>query len=221
MRPIVLLEAPTTANPVFAATNDGGESWALDPLPSVVGHLDTLSCPSKDFCAGLAAKSSLLSEGTTDATFLFTTDGGKTFTDEPLVRGDSMQSLSCSSDQDCTAIGSSDHLGGPDNFAAGVSARTTDGGATWSPGTIPDGLGVDGGLGAVVCRRAALLDDWAHRDSISEPAPMRWDTHSGTAGDHHADDKCAKPRRRGSCPGRVRCDSEGVPKGGRIASGRL
>ena len=128
---------------VFAATNDGGESWALDPLPSVVGHLDTLSCPSKDFCAGLAAKSNLLSEGTTDATFLFTTDGGKTFTDEPLVRGDSMQSLSCSSDQDCTAIGSSDHLGGPDNFAAGVSARTTDGGATWSPGTIPDGLGVE------------------------------------------------------------------------------
>src|ERR1700677_861316 len=128
---------------VFAATNDGGESWALDPLPSVVGHLGTLSCPSKDFCAGLAAKSNLLSEGTTDATFLFTTDGGKTFTDEPLVRGDSMQSLSCSSDQDCTAIGSSDQLGGPDNFAAGVSARTTDGGSTWSPGTIPDGLGVE------------------------------------------------------------------------------
>ena len=130
--------------PVLAATNDGGETWALDPLPSVAGHLDTLSCPSKNFCAGLAANSKSLSEGSTDATFLVTTDGGKTFANEPLVRGDSMQSLSCSSDQDCTAIGSSDHLGGPDNFAAGVSARTTDGGATWSPGTIPDGLGVDG-----------------------------------------------------------------------------
>ena len=55
-----------------------------------------------------------------------------------------MQSLSCSSDQDCTAIGWKDDIGGPGNFAAGVSARTTDGGATWSPGTIPDGLGVDG-----------------------------------------------------------------------------
>jgi hypothetical protein len=129
--------------PVLAATNDGGETWALDPLPSGVGHLDTLSCPSQNFCAGLAGHSKDLSNGTTDATFLFTTNGGRMFTDEPLVRGDSMQSLSCSSDQDCTAIGSSD-LGGPDNFAAGVSARTTDGGATWSPGTIPDGLGVDG-----------------------------------------------------------------------------
>jgi hypothetical protein len=130
--------------PVFAATNDGGETWALDPLPSGVGHLDTLSCPSQNFCAGLAGHSKDLSNGTTDATFLFTTTGGKKFTDEPLVSGDSMQSLSCSSDQDCTAIGSSDALGGPNNFAAGVSARTTDGGATWFPGTVPDGLGVGG-----------------------------------------------------------------------------
>jgi photosystem II stability/assembly factor-like uncharacterized protein len=129
--------------PVLAATNDGGETWALDPLPSGVGHLDTLSCPSTNFCAGLAANSKFSSEETTDATFLFTTDGGKTFTDEALVTGDSMQSLSCSSDQDCTAIGWNDDIGGPGNFAAGVSARTTDGGATWSPGTIPDGLGVE------------------------------------------------------------------------------
>ena len=122
--------------PVLAATKDGGATWALGPLPSNVGHLDTLSCPSVNFCAGLAASSNDLSKETTDATFLFTTDGGMTFTDEPLVTGDSMQSLSCSSDQDCTTIGWNDNLGGPGNFAAGVSARTTDGGATWSPGTF-------------------------------------------------------------------------------------
>ena len=38
-------------------TNDGGQMWALRPLPSNVGHLDTLSCPSVNFCAGLAASS--------------------------------------------------------------------------------------------------------------------------------------------------------------------
>ena len=132
-----------SGQPVLAATNDGGETWGLAPLPRGVGHLDTLSCPSTNFCAGLVANSKVLSKAT-DATFLFTTDGGKTFTDEPLVSGDSMQSLSCSSDQNCTAIGWRDDIGGPGNFAAGVSARTTDGGANWSPGTIPDGLGVDG-----------------------------------------------------------------------------
>ena len=131
---------------VFAVTNDGGETWSLDPVPGGVGDLGTLSCPTMNFCAGLVAHSASVSKGNTDATFLFTTDGGTTFTDEPLVNGDSMQSLSCSSDRDCTAIGWSDAVGGPDNFAAGVSARTTDGGATWSTGTIPEGLGVEDGL---------------------------------------------------------------------------
>jgi hypothetical protein len=140
---------------VLAATNDGGETWALQPLPSGVGNLVALSCPSNTFCAGLAAHSNVSSEQPTDATFLFTTDGGQTFTDERLVRGDSMQSLSCSSDQDCTAIGwRDDLLGGPGNFAAGISARTTDGGATWSPGTIPDGLGVEQTNSALSCADA-------------------------------------------------------------------
>jgi hypothetical protein len=134
-------------HPVLAATNDGGETWSLNPVPGGIGDLDTLSCPTMNFCAALAAHSASVSKGNTDATFLFTTDGGTTFTDEPLVKGDSMQSLSCSSDRDCTAIGWSDAAGGPDNFAAGVSARTTDGGATWSTGTIPEGLGVENGFG--------------------------------------------------------------------------
>ncbi len=139
---------------VLATTNDGGESWALDPLPGGVGHLDMLSCPSSNFCAGLAANGKLSSNRTKDATFLVSTNGGKMFIDRPLVSGDSMQSLSCSSDQDCTAIGWRDDLGGPGNFAAGVSARTTDGGATWSPGTIPEGLGVESGS-ALSCGDAA------------------------------------------------------------------
>jgi photosystem II stability/assembly factor-like uncharacterized protein len=139
---------------VLAATNDGGVTWALDPLPSGIGNLDALSCPSESFCAGLAAKSKDSSEQTTDATFLFTTDGGTTFTDEPLVRGDSMQSLSCSSDQDCTAIGFKNDIGGSGNFAAGASARTTDGGTAWLPGTIPDGLGVEAENSALSCADA-------------------------------------------------------------------
>jgi hypothetical protein len=131
--------------PVLAVTNDGGETWSLDPLPKGVGRLATLSCPTESFCAGLATNSKFsdISTDTTDATFLVTADGGTTFTDRTLLKGDSMQSLACSSDQDCTAIGWSD-LGGPDNFGAQVSARTTDGGAIWTAGTIPEGLGVDG-----------------------------------------------------------------------------
>ncbi len=128
--------------PVLATTTDGGHTWTLAPLPPDVGHLDTLTCPSSNFCAGLAADSEFLQVGTTDATFLSTTDGGKTFTDTAILAGDSMQSLTCSSNLDCTGVGWNDVLG-PNDLTAGVAARTTDGGVTWTPGVLPVGLGVN------------------------------------------------------------------------------
>ena len=94
--------------PVLVTTNDGGHTFAIAALPAGVGHLDTLSCPSPGFCAGLAASSEFLSIGTTKATFLSTSDGGKTFSDRPILAGDSMGSLTCSSSIDCTAVGWND-----------------------------------------------------------------------------------------------------------------
>jgi len=127
--------------PVFVSTSDGGHSFAITPLSAGVGHLDTLSCPSATFCAGLAAPSEFLEIGKSDATFLSTSDGGKTFSDSPIVSGDSMQSLACSSNSHCTAVGWSDALG-PNDATAGVAARTTDGGEEWSAATLPAGFGV-------------------------------------------------------------------------------
>jgi photosystem II stability/assembly factor-like uncharacterized protein len=126
---------------VLASTTDGGANWAITPLPTRVGHLDTLSCPTTSFCAGLAADSEVLQIGKTDATFLATSNGGQTFTDTPIVPGQSMQSLACTSAVDCTAIGWDDAVGSND-LTAGVAARTTDGGRTWSRGVLPRGLGV-------------------------------------------------------------------------------
>ena len=65
-------------------------------------------------CRPRCKRQSLSSNRTKDATFLVSTNGGKMFIDRPLVSGDSMQSLSCSSDQDCTAIGWRDDPGGPE-----------------------------------------------------------------------------------------------------------
>ncbi len=126
--------------PVLAATSDGGHTWQLAPLPQGVGNLETLSCPSPGVCAGLAAHSDL-QLGATNATFLFTRDRGEDFTDEPIIAGDSMQSLSCSSSLVCTSVGWS-NTRGPNDWTSGVAAKTTDGGQTWTPGALPAGLGV-------------------------------------------------------------------------------
>jgi hypothetical protein len=129
--------------PVLADSDDSGQTWTTSALPSGVGHLDTLSCPTSTYCAGLAADSEVLSVGTTNAMFISTDDGGQTFVDRPIVSGDSMDAMSCTSALDCTAIGWNNTLGSND-WTAGVSARTTDGGETWTSATLPEGLGVQG-----------------------------------------------------------------------------
>jgi len=57
--------------------------------------------------------------GRSGATFLSTADGGSTVADRPIIAGDSMEALSCSSNLDCTAVGTSD-VPGVDNVAAGT-----------------------------------------------------------------------------------------------------
>jgi len=125
---------------VLESTDDGGRSFTTFPLPTDVGAFVTLDCTEAHVCSGLAA-SRLYVAGNSGATFLTTADGGSTFTDHPIIAGDSMEALSCSSSLDCTAVGTSDALG-VNNLTAGVAARTTDGGYSWSTGNLPGGFGI-------------------------------------------------------------------------------
>ena len=131
-----------SGQPVFLSTADGGQAFSTTRLPVGAGHLDTLSCLSATFCAGLAAPSEALGLAESDATFLSTDDGGKTFTDRQIVPGDSMASLVCSSISHCTVVGVSDELG-PNDATAGVAAKTTDGGRSWTSATFPAGFGIN------------------------------------------------------------------------------
>ena len=126
---------------VLVSTSDGGHSFVIIPLPAGDGSLYTISCPSPESCAGLAAAHADSNRTPTDATFLSTSDGGSTFVDAPILAGDSMHALACSSSIDCTAVGTSDALGVND-WTAGVVARTEDGGRTWVVGNLPSGFGV-------------------------------------------------------------------------------
>jgi photosystem II stability/assembly factor-like uncharacterized protein len=126
--------------PVLAITRDGGHSFTIDPLPTGVGTLHTLSCPSTGVCMGLVS-SSLHTQAPVDATLLVTSDGGSTFADEPILTGDSMVGLACTTSTDCTAVGMTD-ASSHELVPVGVSAVTTDGGHTWTTGSLPRGFDV-------------------------------------------------------------------------------
>jgi hypothetical protein len=125
---------------VLAITHDAGHSFTIAPLPNGVGSLNRLTCPTTDYCAGLASHG-LPGAAPSDATFLSTSNGGSSFTDSPILTGDSMLSLSCSSSLDCTVVGTSDAPGQID-LTAGVAARTTDGGHKWIAAALPTGFGI-------------------------------------------------------------------------------
>lgn len=125
---------------VLLSTDDGGHSFLLAPLPSSVGKIYELSCTSSGFCGALAANSANTNEALIDATFLSTSDRGATFSDRPIVSGDSMQLVSCSSSTQCLVVGNDDQY--MNDWTAGVVAVTSDGGSTWQLGSLPAGFGV-------------------------------------------------------------------------------
>ncbi|MGC2484983.1 MAG: hypothetical protein WA359_01900 [Acidimicrobiales bacterium] len=130
--------------PVLLLTVDGGHSFTLEPLPSGVGEIFNLSCPTSLSCAGLAG--SITQESApSNVTFISTGDGGSSFVDYPIRTNDSMQDLSCSSPLDCTAAGTVLAQG---DGSTGVTATTTDGGRTWTGGSLPSGFELQGGTSA-------------------------------------------------------------------------
>lgn len=142
---------------VLLSTADGGHVFSVDPLPTGLGTLQELSCPAAGECDGLVSTQSnstgsLPSTVTIDATFLSTNDGGKTFTDRPIIAGESMSAIDCSSPIDCIVTGVQN---GPlrSSSTHPVVATTSDGGGTWQPGVFPAGF--HGTISAPSCANAA------------------------------------------------------------------
>jgi hypothetical protein len=130
------------SQPVLITTSDGGHSYAIDPLPTGIGTIYSLTCPSTQYCAGLVARTADSNLVPVDATLLTTSDGGVHFANSSIIAGDSMERIDCSSNTDCTTIGVSDALGTND-WTSGVTAFTANGGQTWSAGAFPVGFGVN------------------------------------------------------------------------------
>jgi photosystem II stability/assembly factor-like uncharacterized protein len=138
------------AQPVLISTSDGGHSFVTDPLPSSVGTIYSLSCPSAHDCAALVATHADSNSMPLEATFLSTGDGGSHFSNVPILAGDSMDQIACSTDSSCIASGVSDSAGSSDG-PTGVTAVTSDTGQSWTPGTMPMGFGGVNDLAQISC----------------------------------------------------------------------
>lgn len=123
-------------------TTDAGQTWTPLTLPAAISS-SRLSCPTATTCA-------LLGIGAGGGSVFFqTTDGGRTWSSRSgpaeLTSGDFVGGLACTSATRCTAIAM------PNLVAAGssdvMSLTTSDGGQSWSQGSLPAGLnGIPDGL---------------------------------------------------------------------------
>jgi photosystem II stability/assembly factor-like uncharacterized protein len=131
--------------PVFARTVDGGHSWTVDPLPVAAnGVIFQLTCPTVTRCAGLLTTSPSQLPPSQQyyggVSFLQTGDGGRHFSSSAFPAGQAMQALSCARANDCVAVGVSSADLANLSPGRGFVQMTTDGGATWTPGSFPAGL---------------------------------------------------------------------------------
>lgn len=131
-------------------TSDGGRTWSQSPLPSGVGLLSAISCPSSTTCFGLADSAAVASAlgiepqygpGAQPTRFLATTDGGQTWSASPLPANDTIRVLDCPTPTTCVA-GGEEYPTVPTESASptGVVLTTADGGGTWTSSTSSAGL---------------------------------------------------------------------------------
>lgn len=156
---------------VFITTANGGHSFTIDPLPPSAGAFYSLTCPSLDFCAGLAATSADSSNVPVDATLLSTGNNGASFTDANLPSGESMEAVACPTATNCVAVGTNDATANGGIFT-GVVASTNDGGQTWTNGALPEGFAILSGQANISCSDAShcsVLGDIVI--SVSTPSP--------------------------------------------------
>ena len=146
-------------NPVLLSTSNGGESWAVQPVPlPQLGQFQLflnvgvtqLSCPSSETCdALLVANFGGPGYSTAvDNIFMRTDNGGQSWSTTilpgqpaPTSGGGLMNSpwnngMSCPTTQVCVASA----VFSPNSPATSIVWITDDGGATWLVSSLPDGL---------------------------------------------------------------------------------
>ena len=143
------LESSTGDEAMFT-TVDGGGTWASSSIPGRSDSTPLLSCSTPQMCVVLASEPGPGGLGIQYVSYV-TTDGGVDWASSNLPGTFRAYRLVCSASGRCLATGQR-----PSSYAitnvsedrgSGAVIYSTDGGATWTPGSVPPG----GVIAAVSC----------------------------------------------------------------------
>lgn len=124
-------DAPLLSESLYV-TDDVGTNWSVLPMPSGFAPTSLLSCGSANTCAAAGTYQGR-------PVFLTTTNGGHTFTMDPLPRGiGTLDALTCPSKQVCRGLAASAEKN--KGFIDSMFLSTDDGGATFTEHPIVTGL---------------------------------------------------------------------------------
>lgn len=135
-------------NQVVLATTDGWSTWSDQSLPTNIGFVESISCPTTSECVAVggnigADQQSLVLTPSVVAT----TDGGATWNTQtiPTTTG-LLTGVSCASSTVCEAVGGNIALSGSGESLSPVAIGTTDGGTTWTSQVLPDAASAMNGV---------------------------------------------------------------------------
>lgn len=139
--------APAGGSPSILATDDGGSSWTVRPLPGGIAEVVGLACSTASQCVGdgIAGPTADRAQGTPVA--VVTNDGGSTWALVPLpgpLAPSGTDGISCTPSLSCVLVGTSGYATSADGAAAGraVVLESGDGGQQWATASIPAGTAV-------------------------------------------------------------------------------
>jgi hypothetical protein len=102
--------AYTPSYPYALRTTDGGARWVSTKLPSSVGALSAIACPTPSVCEAVGAHATASTAAATAAepavVAVRSTDGGTTWGTQPLPVGiTALHGVACPTPYDCDAVG--------------------------------------------------------------------------------------------------------------------
>lgn len=144
---------PVGGAPELLVTDDGGQQWSAASLPPAVGRATDLACTDLQHCVVVGLGPAGGGGSGAPAVSAATADGGTHWSVDSLPAGFGprlVTGLQCPSTTGCVLVGADD-TAGTDRPAVMFSV---DGGRSWSPATLPQGLS-SGSVWSVSCGQAA------------------------------------------------------------------